>query len=723
MECPRSLCVSLTMGQRLPQPISRRFLWSLLEVGHWIHPIYRRERLRSSFELMLRPTEPGGRMRQRESAFAIGLQRGDVEQEDKDALKALSLIQHHQRPLGVWRPQDQRRQIVAQGALALAMSFMVAAMLIIFMCMRLRSKEVKAGLQERALAAGDEDDDRQLNSILEECLAMAEEFDETKSPAVLPEKRQAEEEQEEEAPQAKIARLQLSLLASAAAFEEGRLPRPSTSHVPVLPGQHPPHPEAPPSAVVPSSTASDVEGKRWPELEPDSWQWHIPHVKGPAAEAELLAHLESGAWLEQISPIVTSDPTGQPGAEVGAARHSGLPSAAGPPSTPPGTASLGLLEDAPSILTVQPGTSSGFLYPHFALAPGAPFLQEPQSGVLSLPQGSGLWPPHLPLAGQRQAGTPIPTGKAGSASTPRALSGAFPSLHAAVKSRKQPSKGGIGARLKGQPHTEDMAPEQATSGGEDFSEGSGIMFWVRWLKSREEKSSDEESSAPLAALPPREPWDPTVHPYLRLPVVNPELIPRDFRPNACADPKYLWGSIAGPLRDMRELFLQPSLTPQQIERLLRSAESIAFIAIRKLMRGFPMTFPGDTLSKMAMMFLVFDALVSARMVLGDRMGLGDWWRDYAGCFPTEQTFDKPALRSYPGTEFRVRFINLASSALSVYKTGVRPQPKVIIKLKRMLFNSPYSPKFYRGPDFDAWRMDDEDFHEAQDDADDSEDGD
>ncbi|KAL8426967.1 hypothetical protein Efla_004520 [Eimeria flavescens] len=97
--------------------------------------------------------------------------------EENDPSRASSSAAYLEKPAGGWRQRStSRRGSLSRAALAVALSLMLVGILV-KVCVGFPNKVVKAGLQQRVLAAGGgenaESDDRQVGAILEECLAMA----------------------------------------------------------------------------------------------------------------------------------------------------------------------------------------------------------------------------------------------------------------------------------------------------------------------------------------------------------------------------------------------------------------------------------------------------------------------------------------------------------------------------------------------------------------------
>ncbi|CDJ36271.1 LOW QUALITY PROTEIN: uncharacterized protein EMH_0073560 [Eimeria mitis] len=104
-------------------------------------------------------------------------------------------------------------------------------------------------------------------------------------------------------------------------------------------------------------------------------------------------------------------------------------------------------------------------------------------------------------------------------------------------------------------------------------------------------------------------------------------------------------------------------------------------------------------------FLALDAIVSAMHVLGQQPSSCSWWEAFANCFDTSFRYPEPISRSQESARVNIDLANRMLAAMSIYKTGNRPQFEEIIDLKRILFFSRYAPLYFRSFKWKAWRDD------------------
>ncbi|CDJ28847.1 uncharacterized protein EMH_0044520 [Eimeria mitis] len=150
------------------------------------------------------------------------------------------------------------------------------------------------------------------------------------------------------------------------------------------------------------------------------------------------------------------------------------------------------------------------------------------------------------------------------------------------------------------------------------------------------------------------------HPFVRLPVVNPEDIHKSFRVEIALTPNL---NISSPMDSyvmMRSLFGQSSLTAEEVDTLIKESELLT---------------------------------------------------DYR----------LPEIARMQKTEDSNKLINKLSSALAIYKQQRRPEPKVIIDMKRTILNLPYKGTQFSHPLWRMWIQDDKDFFGSKDDSESSSD--
>lgn len=213
-----------------------------------------------------------------------------------------------------------------------------------------------------------------------------------------------------------------------------------------------------------------------------------------------------------------------------------------------------------------------------------------------------------------------------------------------------------------------------------------------------------QPSTPLITPPPTQPGPDggVVHPFVRLPTLQPGLKIRPWR---------LSLKGAGPLNKLRQpllleirrLLLQPSLSSEDMERLMANAEALASYAWSRFgSRPRFSSKPVDVVREQGLKFMVFSALHSVTQLAGP---LPSWWPEIAKASLTniDAPLEAPTRRtSSPANRELAEGLRLA---LLQYRSGNAPPPKEVIRLKRLLLCSQWALTFFRGPEWEPWRDD------------------
>ncbi|KAL8426963.1 hypothetical protein Efla_004516 [Eimeria flavescens] len=542
---------------------------------------------------------------------AVAAHRTGNTLDNHESSRESSLSQHPRRHQWIVR----RSTIFLKLAVAVALYFIAAGMLV-YICTGSRSNVIKPGLQHRALAAGggegEDSEDEALDSILSECLAMAEESGTVLAPFAPP------AEDAEEAARRK-ASLEQYLRTDSPGIEAPQPSQQPTSHFPSSLDELLPYPQTGSMAVLTPWGDSMDDATLQSLLSPDAWMDQILPVVQEQASL-----LSPDARMDQILPVVQEQAVAGPAGEA---------EEAGPAHLPPSA-------EFPAIRAAL----------HF----------RPQRAE-------------------------------------------FPAIRAALHFRPQRAEfPAISAALHSSPQQFVRPPSPPAA---------------RPLERLESGGAPQPPSTPaitLAELPPPQPYDPALHPYVRLPEVDPRLIPRAFSPQAPLDPQYRSICPALPLLTIRRLLLKPSLDSEELQVLLNAAESLVNIYRRvrtPLQRG--MNFPVKLVRRLSVDVLVLDALVSIRYILREKLRMEEWWPSFAQLFETEVRF---SLRNRRRAQANLERLNILKDAIKVYKTGVRPSHQQIIKVKRMIFDPDSPEHLFTRHTYDVWREDDENHEDGQDDG-------
>ncbi|CDJ51476.1 hypothetical protein EBH_0000780 [Eimeria brunetti] len=200
-----------------------------------------------------------------------------------------------------------------------------------------------------------------------------------------------------------------------------------------------------------------------------------------------------------------------------------------------------------------------------------------------------------------------------------------------------------------------------------------------------------------------------LHPFVRLPAVDPQDVRRYFRTAYALTLKLNIVSPMHSFMQMRKLFAKPSLTAEEVETLMFEAENLANYAKDKLRSPFSIRKPSYTFRKLSSLFMVFDYLMCTIETLGDKMLASSWWDEFASKFETEVTFVVPSERVSQQTRKLSNLVNRISEALSIYKQGRRPPLADVIELKRGILMHQYKGSQLRHPLWMLWLKDDDEF--------------
>ncbi|KAL8445259.1 hypothetical protein Emag_005148 [Eimeria magna] len=102
-------------------------------------------------------------------------------------------------------------------------------------------------------------------------------------------------------------------------------------------------------------------------------------------------------------------------------------------------------------------------------------------------------------------------------------------------------------------------------------------------------------------------------------------------------------------------------------------------------------------------FLIWDALYCASLALNVPWAQEAWWKSLA-----EKAYPQLDVSSYSKNAhtFYVQLIDDMLGALRLFKSGERPDPALIVSIKRRLFCSDFTTYYLRTSSWDDWREDD-----------------
>lgn len=194
-----------------------------------------------------------------------------------------------------------------------------------------------------------------------------------------------------------------------------------------------------------------------------------------------------------------------------------------------------------------------------------------------------------------------------------------------------------------------------------------------------------------------------VHPYARVPPLRPGVVRRQWQALFVTGRAGRLRTRQNLLRHIRALLLLPSLDLKDVEELMTAAEDLATRAVSEL--AYPVkTSPNKMLREAALRFLVLNAVHSAAQAVGPPMP--PWWPQV-----TAEIVGGYHIVPLPGQRLawsrNAGLTQRLIMTLFKYKAGDAPSPGEVIQLKREIFFGERTPPYFRLPQWDAWRGDDE----------------
>ncbi|CDI85900.1 hypothetical protein, conserved [Eimeria praecox] len=197
------------------------------------------------------------------------------------------------------------------------------------------------------------------------------------------------------------------------------------------------------------------------------------------------------------------------------------------------------------------------------------------------------------------------------------------------------------------------------------------------------------------------------HPFVRLP--EPLMLQSaisasvDFK-RAVTGPAGLRSALPY-LQRAQELLLKERLLPIDLSELAEAAENLVRHGMHYEVQDVAQHHTYRAVERLAIRFLLLDAVVSALIVLGQTPDPALWER-FTASIAHSAPFTTERINYSPRANFFYSLAQDLSSAIRVLKTGRRPRPAELIKIKRMLFCMPSSPARFRSIEFELWRKGD-----------------
>ncbi|CDJ51153.1 hypothetical protein EBH_0039720 [Eimeria brunetti] len=159
------------------------------------------------------------------------------------------------------------------------------------------------------------------------------------------------------------------------------------------------------------------------------------------------------------------------------------------------------------------------------------------------------------------------------------------------------------------------------------------------------------------------------------------------------------------LQKAHDLLLRPFLCVSDMDALAHVTGELIEHAIQRQFPDLSKQTTLRALEQLGLRFLLMDAVVSALIVIRQPV-LMDHWKLFADAI----SHHPPCMRRQQDQRGRRAFsATLAyelSRAIQTLKMGQRPNALQLVKIKRMLFCSPFSPARFKRVGYDRWRRDD-----------------
>ncbi|CDI87900.1 hypothetical protein, conserved [Eimeria praecox] len=197
------------------------------------------------------------------------------------------------------------------------------------------------------------------------------------------------------------------------------------------------------------------------------------------------------------------------------------------------------------------------------------------------------------------------------------------------------------------------------------------------------------------------------HPYVHLPVLEEDVIPRDVHViMPFGDERQTRvGRPYTRLLTLRALFAKKTLNQKNADLLVHTLkELVSSYLLRKKTRR-KREIPVMAVEELGIHLIVFDYVVSAIQLLGEHMQAHLWWDKFTASLDINFPLPAPGSRGKELTHFHIDLARRLRAAINIYKRGVRPPLLEVIALKTLLFCSPLGRHRLKRPKWDPWRKD------------------
>ncbi|KAL8446453.1 hypothetical protein Emed_004907 [Eimeria media] len=161
------------------------------------------------------------------------------------------------------------------------------------------------------------------------------------------------------------------------------------------------------------------------------------------------------------------------------------------------------------------------------------------------------------------------------------------------------------------------------------------------------------------------------------------------------------------LKKLRTMLAQEELSADQMRDLAALTERVLNHLTFNETEELPVC-PSLAVATLGFRFILLDITVSSLQLLGVPRS-GPWWDHVVSRIPDQ--YNRSFTRwKEDRAKFNVDLMIRLTASIRILKSGERPEPNVLVHIKRCLFCCRRSPIRFLNPGWDRWREDDRDFY-------------